>query len=373
MVTRRSIGGAVFNILILYVCADAQLVFPHVAQGDGYQTTFTLTNLTGTAATATIEIIHSSGVTLNRLAVPLVANGTGKASLSNTGVTVGWARVTTSPVVQISGSEMIQVVSGSTVIAEANVLPSQPDTVLQFPTTDREGITTGFAVANPGAQSTTITLSLRNQIGGVAASQVISLGPLQHLARFVSEIFHGIGGFEGSLEISSTSGIAALALRQYSSGIFSILPTAAPPAIESFFSPNGGIAARIVQEIQRAQRSIDIAIYSFTLDDIANALILARSRGVTVRIIADSQQAPGQGSQIARLEAAGFLLKRTTGLQGGIMDNKYAIFDSQVLLTGSYNWLTSAETSNSENAVFIHDAPTVDAYQANFNNLWNGH
>ena len=100
-------------------------------------------------------------------------------------------------------------------------------------------------------------------------------------------------------------------------------------------------------------------------------MIAAKGRGVAIRIIADSEQATGLGSDIARLEAVGLPLKRTAGRSGGIMHKKYAIFDSQVLLTGSYNWSTSAEGNNFENAVFIRNAAAISAYQANFNSIWN--
>ncbi|MBI2149774.1 MAG: phospholipase D family protein, partial [Acidobacteria bacterium] len=147
---------------------------------------------------------------------------------------------------------------------------------------------------------------------------------------------------------------------------------ASSTTLESFFSPNGGIAARIVQEIERTRTSIDIAIYSFTRNEIADALIAAKNRGVAIRILADSGQAPGSGSEIARLEAAGFALKRTAGVSGsGIMHNKYALFDGSVLLTGSYNWSTNAEENSFENAVFIRNAAAISAYQANFNSIWN--
>ena len=47
-----------------------------------------------------------------------------------------------------------------------------------------------------------------------------------------------------------------------------------------------------------------------------------------------------------------------------------AVFDRQVLLTGSYNWSTAAEESNDENAVFIRTPSLVAAYQSTFDNLW---
>jgi hypothetical protein len=379
MITRQSILGAIFSILILYTCASAQLVFPHFAQGGGYQTTFTLTNLSDTATTAMIQVFLESGASLTTLVVPLPPNGTGKAALSGTALTVGWVRAAVIPVVDFTASETIQLVNdsrdskGSIVVAEASVLPATPNTMLRLPAIERDGIATGVAVANPAATAATLTLSLRNQSGAIVGTQVVSLGPSQQMARFISEIFHGIGSFEGSLEVSSTSAIAVLALRQSSSGIFSTLPGASPAtnALESFFSPYGGVATRIVQEIQRARTSIDIAIYTFTQNEIADALIAAKNRGVAIRIIADSEQATAVGSQIVRMETAGFQVKRTAGLSFGIMHNKYAIFDSHALLTGSYNWSGSAETRNFENAVFIHDAAAIAAYQANFNGIWN--
>jgi phosphatidylserine/phosphatidylglycerophosphate/cardiolipin synthase-like enzyme len=69
--------------------------------------------------------------------------------------------------------------------------------------------------------------------------------------------------------------------------------------------------------------------------------------------------------------AAGIPVKRTDGGGGGIMQNKVAVFDRQVLLTGSYNWSTAAEESNDENAVFIRTPSVVATYQSTFDNLWS--
>ena len=187
----------------------------------------------------------------------------------------------------------------------------------------------------------------------------------------MSELFPSVTNFEGMLELTSSSSIVALALRQnFASGIFSTLPVS-PTSTEAYFSPNAGTSSGIVQEIQRTQNTIDIAIYSFTRDEIADALIAAKNRGVTIRILADSSQADGTGSDISRLEAAGFQLKRTNGGGGGILHDKYAVFDGRMLVTGSYNWSTNAEENNDENAVFIRDRAVIAAFQTNFNAMWS--
>jgi HKD family nuclease len=370
---RKAVFGAVLSILTLYKSAHAQLIFPHFAQGGGYQTTFTLTNLSQTPATATVQVILQSGAPATNLVIPLTPNGSGTASLAGAGLTVGWARVSLSPPVSATGFETIQLINDAGVIADASVLPVIPTASAQFPVVQRNGVATGLAFANSGTTSATVNLALRDQSGAVIGTQTLSIGPSQQMARFITEFFHGIGAFDGSIQVSSSPPIAIVGLKQLPSGIFSTLPSGLPPgnSPESLFSPGGGIAARIVQEIQRAVTSIDIAIYTFTETEIADALIAAKNRGVSIRIIADAGEASVTGSAIGRLEHAGFPVKRTEGIGTGIMHNKYAIFDGHLLVTGSYNWSDAAETKNFENAVFIHDSATVSSYQNNFVSIWN--
>ena len=55
---------------------------------------------------------------------------------------------------------------------------------------------------------------------------------------------------------------------------------------------------------------------------------------------------------------------------GGILHDKFAIFDGRLVLTGSYNWSTNAEENNDENAVFIRNTSVIAAFQTNFNSRW---
>jgi hypothetical protein len=372
MINRKAIFGAVLSILALSTAGYGQFIFPHFAQGGGYQTTFTLTNLSSTAATAAVQTFLQSGAPMTNFVIPLGPHGTAKAALTAESLTVGWARIALSPPVSMTGFETIELINDRGVLADASVLPVIAGTSFQFPVVGRNGVATGLALANPGVTSATVSLRLRDQSGLEIAARTLSVAPLQQVARFVTEFFHEIGPLDGSVEVSSPSPVAAVGLKLLPSGNFSVLPSALPSADSagSFFSPSGGIASRIVQEIQRAGMSIDIAIYTFTETEIANALMAAKNRGVSIRIIADSQEASATGSVIGRLERAGFQIKRTEGIGSGIMHNKYAIFDGQVLLTGSYNWSGAAETKNFENAIFIRNAPAISAYQFNFNSIW---
>jgi phosphatidylserine/phosphatidylglycerophosphate/cardiolipin synthase-like enzyme len=260
--------------------------------------------------------------------------------------------------------------AGGGVSMEASVLSAQPDTVLHAPVFETAGFKTGLALANPGTAGTNVSMVLRRNDGSMIGSLTESIGGSHQIARFVSELFPSANDFEGTLVISSTKPLAGLALRyNESEDVFSTMPVSAQGP-EVYFSPDGGVSSRIVQEIQRAQSSIDIEMYTFTRTEIANALIAAKNRGVAVRLLADSSEAATPGSVLPRLDAAGISVKRTVGSGGGIMHDKVAIFDRQVLLTGSYNWSTAAEEENDENALFIRTPSLVAAYQATFDALW---
>ncbi len=106
----------------------------------------------------------------------------------------------------------------------------------------------------------------------------------------------------------------------------------------------------IIALIDGAKNRIYFAIYTFTLSDIADALVAAKKRGVDVRGLMDSgQSSDSYGAPItAKLLAAGIPLeveKHPTG--SGIMHIKMIVTD-QAYALGSYNWTSSATTINDE-------------------------
>ncbi len=51
------------------------------------------------------------------------------------------------------------------------------------------------------------------------------------------------------------------------------------------------------------------------------------------------------------------------------MHDKFAVFDHQEAITGSYNWTNNAEHNNWENALFLNDKNTVDEYEKEFKKI----
>src|SRR5436309_2822135 len=72
-----------------------------------------------------------------------------------------------------------------------------------------------------------------------------------------------------------------------------------------YFSPEGGVRDQIIRRINLSKTSIDVAVYSFSSGEIAQALAAAKGRGVSVRVIRDKTQSSEKNDENAFLLSAG--------------------------------------------------------------------
>ncbi|MEK7233940.1 MAG: phospholipase D-like domain-containing protein [Elusimicrobiota bacterium] len=144
------------------------------------------------------------------------------------------------------------------------------------------------------------------------------------------------------------------------------------------FSDRTTISGHLIRAIDATNVSIDIAIHGLALREIAAALVRAKTRRVAVRIVMNQthvfpEKRDGKRSpEVQLLLDQGFEIKILRGDgQFGVMHNKIAIFDGQVLETGSYNWTHAADTWHWENATFHAEQARIKAYQAYWNWMWS--
>ena len=144
-------------------------------------------------------------------------------------------------------------------------------------------------------------------------------------------------------------------------------PAAIEDGIAVYFSPEGGAAMTVVDAFDSAQKTIDVAIFSITQKDIVKALIAADKRGVKVRIILDSDQASEKYSSATYLAKAGLTVWTNPDQT---IHHKYSVVDGKIILTGSFNYSTSADLYNAENLLVIRGKQNLSkAYAANFEGL----
>ncbi len=144
-----------------------------------------------------------------------------------------------------------------------------------------------------------------------------------------------------------------------------------PSTVEVLFSPEQGeeILRRLTDTIRNAEERIYILIFSFTLDEIAEAIIAKHREGLDVKIIVDKGQAGSSQAVTEKLKKAGIPLVIKRGSKGGYMHIKALIADDTVL-TGSYNYSKNATNRNDENFLIIKDTDILQAHLAKFNQLW---
>ena len=153
---------------------------------------------------------------------------------------------------------------------------------------------------------------------------------------------------------------------------FSVDNSVAIPGNEA--EGNVDFKAKLLSRINSAIYSIDMAVYSFFgLNDVANAIVAAKNRGVKVRVVYDSRDV--QSSMQILLNGGILMSQRPSGLDG-IMHNKFAIFDARDseptndwVWTGSWNW-TSLELNWRNNVIEINDPSLAQTYQDEFEEMW---
>lgn len=127
---------------------------------------------------------------------------------------------------------------------------------------------------------------------------------------------------------------------------------------------------KLIEVIQGAEASLDVAIYSLTYPDIVGAIRDAKKRGVTVRVLTDRIQSSGktQKEALKLLGSAGVPIK--INKHSGLMHLKMTVADKQVATTGSFNYSKAASTTNDEMLVVIRDAAAAEAFAEAFERAW---
>lgn len=138
--------------------------------------------------------------------------------------------------------------------------------------------------------------------------------------------------------------------------------------VETYFSPEDRALLRLVDLVNRSEESIFFLTYSFTIDELAEAILAALERGVEVRGVMDKAQAANQGGEFGRF-TENEIDVRLDGEEGS-MHNKVLIIDGEIVVTGSYNFSANAEKRNDENLLVIHDIVVASKYMEEFHRIW---
>jgi phosphatidylserine/phosphatidylglycerophosphate/cardiolipin synthase-like enzyme len=133
-------------------------------------------------------------------------------------------------------------------------------------------------------------------------------------------------------------------------------------AIENYFAPEDGVAARVAERINAAERSIQFLAFSFTHDGIGSAVIARARAGVKVRGVFETTGSQTQFSEYGPMKRAG--LEVYTDGNPYVMHHKVFVIDERTVIFGSFNFSSNADTDNDENLLIVDDPKLAETFLA---------
>jgi phosphatidylserine/phosphatidylglycerophosphate/cardiolipin synthase-like enzyme len=136
------------------------------------------------------------------------------------------------------------------------------------------------------------------------------------------------------------------------------------------YSRSTDVPSEIIEEIQKSRNFVYVAMYTLTQEDLVNALIAAKLRGLDVKVILDYGQSliDSEKPQVAKLKKYNIETK-IPFRDSGIMHIKLLITDT-AYVSGSFNWTNSAATVNDEVVEIGTTTSIHDEFLNIFKKLW---
>jgi cardiolipin synthase A/B len=144
--------------------------------------------------------------------------------------------------------------------------------------------------------------------------------------------------------------------------------------IETYFCPedckqelNGGIY-RIIDLVRNADKSVKVASFSFTHEELGDELVKADIKGKDVKVLVETRQRNVLGSQYSRLRDFGIEIK-VDGNKNN-MHHKFVIIDDKIIVLGSTNLSLSGNNRNDENMLIIFNKELALGFSREFDRMF---
>lgn len=139
--------------------------------------------------------------------------------------------------------------------------------------------------------------------------------------------------------------------------------------VSVFFSPKDNTMHNaLIPLIHNASKYIYIPTFLITDKSMLDALIMAKKRGVDVKVIIDAVNAKSQYSKHHIMRDNGILVK--TENYAGKLHSKSMIVDDKYVVIGSMNFSYSGNSKNDENLIIIKNRNIAIFYRKFFEYLW---
>ena len=139
--------------------------------------------------------------------------------------------------------------------------------------------------------------------------------------------------------------------------------------MQVLFASEDNVMAYIVPYIQHAQSSVRFMAFSFTHDDMGQAMRDRYAAGVDVAGVFEKTGSSTEYSELGAMYCAGMAVRRDEN--PSFLHHKVIIVDDHIVITGSLNFSDNANESNDENVLIVDNADIAALYLQEFDRVWS--
>ena len=144
--------------------------------------------------------------------------------------------------------------------------------------------------------------------------------------------------------------------------------------INTYFCPDDSCENKVLNILEKTEKSIYFMTYSFTSPKMGNTLLAKGNNTgtdvyVEIKGVFENLGSGSQYSQFSKLYDHGFDVRKDTN--PSMMHHKVFIVDSRIVITGSYNPTDRGNKVNDENILIIDDREIAQQYITEFNRIFD--
>lgn len=121
-----------------------------------------------------------------------------------------------------------------------------------------------------------------------------------------------------------------------------------------FLPDDKQVLSKVLKLLQSAKKSVKVAMFTFTHNELIQQLIDLHRKGINVQIVLDNDSSR-KTSKIALNRFKAEKMDVRTSMRSGLLHEKIAIIDDEILIGGSTNWTKAAFTANDEHLFILYN------------------
>jgi len=138
--------------------------------------------------------------------------------------------------------------------------------------------------------------------------------------------------------------------------------------VKVLFAAEDEIMDELIHLVEGADKSIIFMAFSFTHDDLGDAVLKMAQSGVNVQGIFETRGSETEYSEMTSFYCNDILVRQDGN--PGTFHHKVIVIDGEIVITGSLNFSNNAIESNDENVVIIYNAEMASLFLQEFEQRW---